>query len=56
MKIEEKIKAVRAMEEHGGSFVQTLALAWRLGDPDNRRRIEVTWGDLFAHYQVMFCK
>ena len=56
MKIEEKIMAVRAMEEHGGSFVQTLALAWRLADHDNRQRIETTWPELFAHYLEMFCK
>ena len=56
MNIEDKIKAVRAMEEYGGSFVETLALAWRLGETDNRQRIESTWADLFAHYQEMFCK
>jgi len=56
MKIEEKIMAVRAMEENGGSFVQTIALAWRLADPDNRQRIEATWPELFSHYLEMFCK
>ena len=56
MNIEDRIKTIRAMEEHGGSFVQTLALAWRLGDPDNRERIETTWADMFARYWEMFCK
>jgi hypothetical protein len=56
MNIEDKIKIIRSMESHGGSFVQTLAQAWRLADPDNRERIETTWADLFAHYNAMFCK
>ena len=56
MNIEDKIKTIRAMEEHGGSFVQTVALAWRVADPDNRQRIESTWPELFAHYLEMFCK
>jgi len=56
MNIDDKSKAIRAMEEFGGSFVKTLALAWRLADPNNRTRIETTWPELFAHYFEMFCK
>ena len=48
------IGTIRAMEDHGGSFVKSLAACWRVADPDNKQRLESAFPHLFAHYEAMF--
>lgn len=48
------IGTIRAMEEHGGSFVKSLATCWRMADPDNKQRLESAFPHLFGHYFAMF--
>ena len=51
---EMNIGTIRAMEDHGGSFVKSLAACWRVADPDNKQRLESAFPHLFAHYEAMF--
>lgn len=41
------------MDKYGGSFVQSLASAWRRGDSENRQLIKDTWAKYWANYTEM---
>ena len=47
---------ITAMEQHGGTFVKSLAAAWRLADPVNKEIIEHAFLHLFKKYADEFCK
>lgn len=46
-------ETIEAMERCGGSFVQSLAAAWRRADPENRTRIKFAFPELFERYRAM---
>jgi hypothetical protein len=45
-----KHEVVYAMQAYGGRFIQNLAGAWLVADPNNRARIEATWSDEWNYY------
>jgi hypothetical protein len=40
-----------AMQQHGGSFVRSLAECWAKADPSNRAKLESAFEDLFERYR-----
>lgn len=44
---------IAAMEQHGGSFVQALARAYRVADDDNRRRIREAFPEIWRRYETL---
>jgi hypothetical protein len=46
----EELATTRAMMDHGGSFVRTLAVAYTVGDAANRAKIRETWPDYWIKY------
>lgn len=53
MSHDDKLKVIRAMRAHGGSFVRCLGEAWLHADADNCRRIETAWPEYIAKYQAI---
>lgn len=41
---------------YGGGFVKLLAEAYRKGDEENRRKIRMTWPELWLKYVVYGCQ
>jgi hypothetical protein len=41
---------LEAMTKYGGSFVKQLAILYRLADPNNKKKLENTFGDFFRKY------
>ncbi len=47
---DEKYWMLEAMRRRGGRFVKTLALAWRLADNTNLKRLEDAFPEYKDHY------
>lgn len=45
-------KTLSTMNQHGGAFVQALAIAAFKADPDNLKRIKDAFSDLWAKYET----
>ena len=43
--------ACNHMEDRGGNFAKSLAQCWRCADPDNRRKLETAFRDVFQKYR-----
>ncbi len=43
-------EVINAMLEYGGGFMQQIAMAFRVADPENQNRIKTTWPDEWAKY------
>jgi hypothetical protein len=44
---------VDAMLTYGGSFVQSLAQAWRCADAQNQARLKAAFPDYWDHYREL---
>jgi len=47
---------VEAMTKYGGEFVQRLASALRVADPDNLARCKATWPEYWTRYSEITVK
>lgn len=46
------LDVIAAMESFGGSFVRSLAQAFRLADADNRERIKTAFPEVWEKYSL----
>lgn len=44
---------LEAMQRYGGGFVKQLAVLYRHGDEENRRKLEALFQGYFAEYDVI---